>query len=218
MRLSHRIRGPRTAISWSMSVCRCAWKACAYKQARSKFTRGWTTADTCRTLRRLSPKYGTQGFITGSGHNRKLRMAISYNDPITFGRYGNAKNLNCTGIDFSEEGTQSWTSAPVAELDIQLPFARQDIVLQLDAIPFVFPEVVSSQKVFIFLGGLFIGYWSLRGHEIRDFPVNRGAISNRLTRLSLVIPNATSPNLLNISEDMRELGIYLNSIVFKTEI
>jgi hypothetical protein len=143
-------------------------------------------------------------------------MTVSYNEPITFGSGGSAVGLNCTGIDFSENGRCSWTSAPVAEMDIQLPFARQDVAVQLEASPFLEPGRLSAQKVFIFLGGMFVGYYVLKGHVIRSFPVNRNVVSGRATRLSLVIPDATSPNELQLSEDMRELGIYLTSITFKT--
>ena len=69
-------------------------------------------------------------------------MAISYNVPITFGRNGTAKGLNCTGIDFSEEGTRSWTNAPFAELDIQLPPARQDVQIQIEASPFLHQDII----------------------------------------------------------------------------
>jgi hypothetical protein len=144
-------------------------------------------------------------------------VPIRFNDPITFGRDGTAKELNCTGIDFSEDGNRSWTTAQFAELEIQLPFVRQEIFLQLEAGPFIFPDVVSSQKVFIFLGGMFVGYWSLTGHGVRKFPLNRSSIAPRGTRLALVIPTATSPESLRMSEDMRELGLYLTSIVFGTE-
>jgi len=143
-------------------------------------------------------------------------MTVSYNEPITFGRSGGAVTLNCTGIDFSEDGTRSWTCAPVAEMDIQLPFARQDVAIQLEASPFLEAGAVSAQKVFIFLGGMFVGYYVLKGHLIQSFPVNRNVVSGRATRLSLVLPNAVSPHELNLSEDMRELGIYLTSITFKT--
>jgi hypothetical protein len=143
-------------------------------------------------------------------------MVITYNEPVTFGRFGTARNLNCTGIDFLEDGSQSWTIAPVAELEIQLPFARQDVVFELDATPFTIPAVISAQQVFIFVGGIFIGYCSLKEHDVRTFPVNRNVISGRAARLSFVIPTAASPNVLGVGEDMRELGICLNSIVFKT--
>jgi hypothetical protein len=143
-------------------------------------------------------------------------MAISYNVPITFGRNGTAKGLNSTGIDFSEDSTQSWTSAPLAELDIQLPPARQDVVVQIEASPFLVANIVSSQQVFIFMGGIFVGFCKLTGHDVKTFPVARTIISGRSSRMSLVLPNATSPSASLLSEDMRELGIYLNTIVFKT--
>lgn len=143
-------------------------------------------------------------------------MTINYNEPITFGRGGNAADLNCSGIDFSEDGGRSWTLGSVAELDIQLPFARQDVEVQVEASPFLVPEVLPAQNVFIFLGGLFVGYYTLKGHSVRSFPVNRSVVSGRTTRLSLVIPTATSPRALVLSEDLRELGIYLTSITFKT--
>jgi hypothetical protein len=143
-------------------------------------------------------------------------VAISYNEPITFGRNGTARSLNCTGIDFSEDGNLSWTNAPVAELDVQLPAARQDVFVRLEVSPFIVPDMVSSQQVFIFMGGLFTGYCTLRGHDVRIFPVSRSLISVRPMRLSLIMPGATSPSALLLSEDMRELGICLHSIVFKT--
>ena len=171
-------------------------------------------AATCRISRRATIIRAET--LPLSAVKQEIRMVITYNEPVTFGRYGTARNLNCTGIDFLEDGSQSWTSAPVAELDIQLPFARQDVIFELDATPFIIPDIVSAQKVFIFVGGMFVGYCALKSHDVRTFPVNRNVISGRAARLSLVIPTATSPSSLRIGEDMRELGICLNSIAFKT--
>jgi hypothetical protein len=145
-----------------------------------------------------------------------MQMALSYNEPITFGRHGTAMALNCTGIDFLEDGDASWTNAPVAELDIQLPFARQDLFFELTASPFIISDIVPAQKVFVYMGGLFVGFCSLVKYAVKTFPVCRSIISGRPVRLALVIPTATSPNSLHMSEDMRELGIYLNSIAFRT--
>jgi hypothetical protein len=143
-------------------------------------------------------------------------MAIAYNVPVTFGSSGSARSLNCVGIDFSEAGKQSWTSASVAELDIQLPPARQDVLVQIEVAPFIIPDVLLAQQLFIYLGGLFIGYCTLKAPEVRTFVVNRGILTGRLTRMTLVLPNATSPSESYLSEDMRQLGVYLDSIVFKT--
>jgi hypothetical protein len=142
-------------------------------------------------------------------------MAINYNETIMFGMAGDAKTLNCTGIDFSEGGFESWTDAPVAEIDISLPIARQDVLFEIHAAPFVIEHLVTAQNVFIFLGGFFIGYYTLTGPAVREFKVARNLISGRSMRLSLVIPTAKSPNSLNISDDLRELGLRLRSIAFK---
>ena len=141
-------------------------------------------------------------------------MAISYNEPITFGRSGVAKTLNCAGIDFSEDGFHSWTNSPVAEMDIALQVARQDVLFQLDLAPFIIPGSVTIQNAFIFLGGFFIGYWILAEPAVREFPIARNLISGRPMRLSLVIPTAKSPRSLGKSDDVRELGLRLHSMVF----
>jgi hypothetical protein len=143
-------------------------------------------------------------------------MASSYNVPITFGANGTAQGLNCTGIDFSDGGDQSWTSAPVAELDILLPPARQDIMVRIDASPFLIPDVVLAQQVFIFIGGLFVGFHTLRSHQVMEFPLARGIVSGRQSRMTLTLPNATSPSSSLLSRDLRELGIYLRTIAFNT--
>jgi hypothetical protein len=142
-------------------------------------------------------------------------MAINYNEPITFGRHGTAVSLNCAGIDFSEDGIQSWTTAPLAELDIQLPFTRQNLLVQIEASPLIIPDAIPAQQVFIFIGGSFVGFHIFRGHETWISQVDRGVISGRLSRMSMVIPTSISPNTLSLSEDKRELGIYLHSITFK---
>jgi hypothetical protein len=143
-------------------------------------------------------------------------MASSYNILITFGANGTAQGLNCTGIDFSDGGDQSWTSAPVAELDVLLPPARQDIVVQIEASPFLIPDVVFAQQVFIFIGGLFVGFYVLRGHQVREFPLTRGIVSGRQSRMTLTLPNAMSPSAASLSADLRELGICLRAIAFNT--
>ena len=142
-------------------------------------------------------------------------MSIHYNEAITFGRTGTARKLNCSGIDFDEDTGRSWTHAPVAELDCSLSFPRQDVLLEIEASPYLVPNRISVQKMFIYLGGSFIGYCALTGHSVREFLVNRNTVANRFTRLSLVIPTAVSPLSLGLSEDVRELGICLSSILFK---
>ena len=141
---------------------------------------------------------------------------VAYNEVLTFGSHGTARHLNCSGIDFSEDGDQSWTSAPMAELEFELPFARQSITLELEATPFGVPDIVPAQQVFIYIAGLFVGYSTFTGHAVKTFPLNRNTMPSRTSRLSLVIPTAISPNALRMGDDMRQLGIRLTSIAFRS--
>lgn len=142
-------------------------------------------------------------------------MAIAYNEPITFGRNGTARALKCHGIDFDDCEDRSWTRAPVAELVIPLQLSRQDILLELEATPFVVPERISYQQVFMFVSGLFVGFATLENSGRSAFLLHRQAISGRDTRVTLVLPTAISPKKLGLGEDMRELGIYISSMLFR---
>ncbi|MGE0682732.1 MAG: hypothetical protein AB7P69_17745 [Candidatus Binatia bacterium] len=143
-------------------------------------------------------------------------MAVNYNEPITFGSQGAAKSLSSSGIDFSESGLQSWTIAPVAEIDLAFPFSRNDITMELEAIPFIVPETVPVQKAFIFAAGSFVGFLSITGHTTCTFSITRSMLSGRTVRLSIVIPTAVSPSSIYMSDDQRELGLRLASIAFRT--
>ena len=143
-------------------------------------------------------------------------MAINLNDVITFGRRGLAGSLKSRGIDFEEADSHSWTIAPVAELEIELPFARQNIFFQIEATPFTVANLVEFQQVFLFVGGLFTGFFNLYGFVSKSFPVSRSALSGRETRVTLVIPTAISPMRLKLGHDERELGIYISSMVFSS--
>src|SRR3979411_2807504 len=58
-------------------------------------------------------------------------MALNYNQLITFGRQGAARNFKCRGIDFDGADSHSWTIAPVAEPEIELPFASKTYPFRL---------------------------------------------------------------------------------------
>jgi hypothetical protein len=144
-------------------------------------------------------------------------MVVHYNEPITFGCTGTARQLKCSGIDFDEDTSQSWTCGPVAELDFSLPFTEQGLSLEIEASPFVVPDLKPVQKIFVFLGGMFAGYSAWVAHAVKTFQVDRRAMTSETTPLTLVIPSAVSPTSLGIGEDYRELGICLSSITFKTD-
>lgn len=121
---------------------------------------------------------------------------------------------HCAGIDFSEHADRSWTDASTAELDILLPPSRQAVVVEIDALPFTVPDVLMSQEVFVFLGGLFAGFGRFTDRATISLPLSRNVGTNRLARMSIVLPNAASPADMGLNEDQRQLGICLTSITF----
>ena len=141
-------------------------------------------------------------------------MAIGYNTPISFGREGSAASLNCLNIDCSDSGDYSWTTGPLAEIDIRLPPAREDVVLAIDTGAYV-REGNPPQQVSVYLGGAFVGFWRVTAYGTLTAHIPRQLLTGRMTRLALVIPNAVSPFALGLGEDRRELGLHLHSITFR---
>ncbi len=141
---------------------------------------------------------------------------LQFNEPITFGPSGSARELNPTGISFEDSGPYSWTIAPVAEIEIQLPLARETITLEVNATPFTPENTIASQQVFIYLNGLFQGFCSMDKREKKSITITRAALSTRPSKLTFVIPTAASPKSVGIGPDIRELGLALNTITFTT--
>ena len=143
-------------------------------------------------------------------------MPIHYNQIISFGRQGTARALKCRGIDFEEANSHSWTIAPMAELEVDLPFARHEVFIQIQATPFTVENKIDYQQVFMFVGGLFTGFFYLQDFDTKTFPIARSALSGKETRVTFVIPTAVSPRRLGLDHDERELGIYISSMLFST--
>ena len=143
-------------------------------------------------------------------------MTITYNEPITFGSAGNALGLNCSGIDFSEDGSEFLDLRSGRRNGYSIAVRTSG---RRDATG---GHAVSGRRRRHRAKDLHFSWrpvrWLLHPHRssVNRFPVSRNIVSGRTTRLSLVIPNAASPRSLNLSEDLRELGIYLSSITFRT--
>jgi hypothetical protein len=142
-------------------------------------------------------------------------MVMAFDEPITFGWRGSARSLRTQGIEFEDAADRSWTTSQTAELEVELPLARQDVTLELEAMPFLIPDSVRYQQISLFVSGMFVSLFSLEGFSRMKFRVGRHAISIRPTRISLAIPTAVSPTRLGIGDDKRDLGVHLATISFR---
>jgi hypothetical protein len=141
-------------------------------------------------------------------------MSTTFNTPITFGRSGSAAAMDGIGIDFNDSGDRSWTTAPLVELEVRLPPAREDVTLDIDTGAYA-REDAPSQQVFAYFGGAFIGFWRVHAFGRISARIPRTLFAGRPARLVFVLPNVVSPLALGLSEDRRELGLHLQAITFK---
>jgi hypothetical protein len=141
---------------------------------------------------------------------------MEYDDPIGFGASGSASKLSTIGFDLSEVRPYSWTVRHCCELEVPLPMPRQSVGLSIDAAPFLADGKIASQQLFVYVNGLFQGFHLFHGSETPIMRISRNAITNRPTRVQLVIPTAISPKALGLGGDMRDLGLYMTTLTFVT--
>jgi hypothetical protein len=142
-------------------------------------------------------------------------MAIlKLNEAVTFGKNGSIREMDPSGFDLSEPG-MSWTQDEVAGFSVTLGgTVPLDAMLRLNihGRPFIQPERIERQQFFVFLNGLFVGFRTLTAAAEIQFPLPRNVLSPRGVRVEFVIPTASSPKSLGLSEDIRKLGIALSSV------
>jgi hypothetical protein len=139
---------------------------------------------------------------------------MDYDQPIGFGSNGNVGKFPTIGFDLTEEGPSSWTVRQCCELEIPLPMPRQNIGLSIESSPFLAKGKISAQQLFVYVNGLFQGFHLFQAPETVTFRVSRNAITNRATRVHLVIPTAISPKNLGLGSDMRDLGLAVTTLSF----
>lgn len=131
---------------------------------------------------------------------------------ITFGTAGTIASHPNAGFDLTDGETASWTSHQSAWLDITPKWPARDLTLNLTASPFLVPDRIASQQVFIYVNGLFCGLHVFFVPADCTIAIPRAALSGRATRIALAIPTAISPHRLGLSDDIRTLGIAITTL------
>lgn len=131
---------------------------------------------------------------------------------IDFSEGGNAQNYTTQGWSFPEKN-YTWTQKHIASLNLSLDQIPAPAFLSIQASAFAGPGL-TSQRVRI----------SINNHEIpgelrfnssvqpQIIPIPTGILTNGTNIVSFALPDATSPALLNISNDGRNLGLAMRSI------
>ncbi|HQT84425.1 MAG: hypothetical protein B7Z58_07690 [Acidiphilium sp. 37-64-53] len=139
----------------------------------------------------------------------------SYDDnniDISFGWAGSITTIPNGGIDLNDGEHVSWTEQQTVWFEIIPRWPVKDLNLRLSASPFLVPGKISFQQVSVYVNGLFCGLTNLFESQECNFHIPRNAVSGRATRITLAIPTAISPKHLDLSEDVRTLGIAITAV------
>lgn len=144
-----------------------------------------------------------------------MEMAIlKLNEAVTFGKSGSIREMDPYGFDLSEPSI-SWTQDEVAGFSVALGgTVPLDAVLRLNISgrPFIQADHIERQQFFVFINGLYVGFKTLTTAAETQFVLPRNVLSPRGIRVEFVIPTASSPKSLGISEDIRKLGIAISAV------
>jgi hypothetical protein len=110
------------------------------------------------------------------------------------------------------EASQRWAMGPAADLSFVLTGGR-DVVLRMDAEPFLVADRLRRQQAWIELNGNPVGTWDLRYQGFRTYSARLPrSLQASQNRLRLRFPDATSPVGLGLGSDRRLLALAVRTL------
>jgi len=148
--------------------------------------------------------------FTPNGVEDTQPIIYEYGSQIQFGDAGNAEQYQVQGWSSPEKGF-TWTDGKNASLVIPVNQPQSDLILSASLIPFIAGEVI-NQNVIINVNGEKLGEWDIRVAGDFKITIPKEYITRSLLNVNFELPDAASPSELNIGNDMRTLGIAMQSI------
>jgi hypothetical protein len=109
------------------------------------------------------------------------------------------------------EGSFRWTEAPRAEMVLG-PISFPARTLRMGGFAFLVPDKLTSQRVRVFWNGEPLGERTIAGAFYEVWTLPPGALDGPRHRLTLELPDATSPQSVGFNDDTRELGLGVQSL------
>jgi hypothetical protein len=142
---------------------------------------------------------------------------LKFNEPITFGANGNIKDYAVSGWSLHEDNPSfTWTNELEARVRFNAHATSAPLALRIAGIPYLGEGKISSQRVLVYLNGLYCGVFSAREGFDQTVPARGAWLEPRGNELVLVMPYAMSPDELGIGADKRRLGLCMREISLAT--
>lgn len=140
---------------------------------------------------------------------------LGLGDSIVFGRNGNYMSFQPEGFGSEDSSGYTWNDGYSASLKFQVVAPVDRISINVD--PYI-AERVSSQDLFIYLNGLWIGFSRVRQADVLQCPIGPRYVVPGQNVLAFVMPNATSPKEIGLGSDLRRLGFAFREIAVSAGI
>jgi hypothetical protein len=109
--------------------------------------------------------------------------------------------------DLDDRG-HTWTEGHVAKLKLPLASSSNDRLLVIDVIPHQSRE----QELFLFVNGLFAGFWSIKHAVEVSIPLERDLFRPGDNVFTFLMPKAVRPSDVKLGDDARLLGCAFRSL------
>jgi hypothetical protein len=145
------------------------------------------------------------------------KIPYEYGTEIRFGRGGNSVRYLGIGWHAGQKDGFTWTREKKAELYFYLKPSQGDLNLKMFFKPFIVPGKLNSQELHIYVDGREIRKLVLTDPEAREYNIviPKESLKGKELNIVLDIPTAVSPADLNISPDVRNLGIAVKTVILE---
>lgn len=128
---------------------------------------------------------------------------------ISFGATGNSHLIKAAGWSFAEENA-TWTEGKQADLLFTLKNPETDLVLSMKMSPLLGGEI-KEQRLIVYANNQKIKELSITSNDTYQFSIPKEIISDQL-KISLILPDASSPQSLKMNEDERILALSVENL------
>jgi hypothetical protein len=127
------------------------------------------------------------------------------------GRNGKAAPLMGEGWSDPEEGF-TWTTGTHSRLRLPVPRGHAPLLLELSLHGFHAAPRCPSQHLTVTLNGTTLGHAEISGPTTLGFPIPAAAASGFVLDITLLHPDAISPEACGLSADRRELALAVSAV------
>ena len=169
--------------------------------------------------------YSLEGTENGIDFLRKHRLNIFHNLGTQY-EYSYGKKIKLTSDAQTEnnyficglsypESLGTWTSGNEASLYIVADSSEHDLILSIDALPFVDENNdIFYQQMDIYVNNIHVSTINIDNKGVYEFSIPNDFLyfNKGINKITLQFPDAISPSELGLSEDNRQLALFISSV------